>query len=55
MVFCEIWLESTRPDDDIRLDGFSVYRSDRTDESGKTGGGGICMYMNTRCCRNVNI
>ena len=36
MAFCETWLDSTRPDDDIILDGFTVYRSDRTKESGKT-------------------
>ena len=55
MAFCETWLDSTRPDDDIILDGFTVYRSDRTKESGKTRGGGLCIYINNRWCSNVKI
>ena len=44
MTFCETRLDSNRPDDDIILDGFTVYRSDRTKESGKTRGGGVCAF-----------
>ena len=55
MAFCETWLDSTHPDDDIILDGFTVYRSDRTKESGKTRGGGLCIYINNRWCSNVKI
>ena len=55
MAFCNTWLDSTRLDDDIILDGFTVYRSDRTKESGKTRGGGLCIYINNQWCSNVKI
>ena len=55
VAFCETWLDSTRPDDDSILDGFTVYRSDRTKESGKTRGGGLCIYINNRWCSKAKI
>ena len=55
MAFCETWLDSTRPDDDIILDGFTVYHSDRTKESGKTRGGGLCIYINNRWFSKVKL
>ena len=55
MAFCETWLDSTRPDDDIILDGFTLYRSEKTMESGKTRGRGLCIYINNRWCSNVKI
>ena len=36
---CETWLNASVPDHDVLLDGFSLYRSDRTKASGKEGGG----------------
>ena len=39
------------------MPGFSLFRSDRTYESEKTKGGGVCVFVNNRYCHanNVNI
>ena len=37
-------------------DGFSIYRSDRTSDSGKQlGTGGVCLFVNNLWCNNVTI
>ncbi|RUS82612.1 hypothetical protein EGW08_009640 [Elysia chlorotica] len=50
----ETWFTENCPDSGINIDGFSVYRSDRTAESGKTRGGGVCAYINNKWCNNNN-
>jgi len=37
------------------IDGFSLVRSDRTEDSLKESGGGICMYINNRWCKNISV
>ncbi|KAK3759021.1 hypothetical protein RRG08_016527 [Elysia crispata] len=37
------------------INGFSVFRSDRTPNSEKTRGGGVCAYINSKWCNNDNI
>ncbi|KAK3763471.1 hypothetical protein RRG08_056939 [Elysia crispata] len=39
----------------IVTDGFRVFRSDLTPDSGKTRGGGVCAYINSKLCNNNNI
>ena len=36
----------------IQLDGFSIHRVDRTLDSGKMTGGGVCLFINSKCCPN---
>ena len=56
-VFCftETWLSSDIPDSAIQPPGFTVYRADRTAESGKRRGGGVCFLVNTRWCSDVKV
>ena len=49
------WLSDSCPDSCVDLDGFSVFRSDLTPDSGKTRGGGVCAYINSKWCNNDNI
>ncbi len=44
------------PDSAIELTGFSVHRSDREKElTGKSRGGGVCLYINNSWCNERNI
>lgn len=48
LCFTESWLK-----DDIKsiqLAGYTLYRQDRTAASGKTWGGGLCIYVNNSWC-----
>ena len=46
MIFTETWLNSNVPDSAIDLAERYTLRADRTKESGKTRGGGLCIYVN---------
>ncbi len=50
LVFTEMWLQKDVPDSIVSLDGFSLVRSDRNDNSGKSKGGGTCVYVNNKWC-----
>ncbi|XP_039908517.1 uncharacterized protein LOC120747010 [Simochromis diagramma] len=57
-IFCltETWLTSSVPDHAITpAESFSVFRTDRTAESGKLRGGGVCFMVNNRWCNPWNI
>ncbi|KAK3774006.1 hypothetical protein RRG08_030088 [Elysia crispata] len=51
----ETWLCDSCPDSCVNRDGLSVFRSDLTPDSGKTRGGGVCAYINSKWCNNNNI
>ncbi len=54
----ETWLTPTVPDTTVTpSDNFSVLRTDRTAEAGKTKGGGVCFFINKKGCdpRNISI
>lgn len=56
MIFTETWLNSSFPDNAIELAGRYTHRADRTaDGSGKTRGGGLCIYINKAWCTNSVI
>ena len=56
MVFTETWLHNDVPDNAIELAGRYTLRADRTaDDSGKTRGGGLCIYVNKAWCTNTVI
>lgn len=55
MVITETWLDSAVPDAAIELAGRSVYRADRTSDSGKNKGGGVCIYINNDWCTSADI
>ena len=53
LCFTESWLNDDT--DNIQLAGFSVHRQDRTAASGKTRGGGLCLFVNNSRCTKSNI
>ena len=46
MAFAETWLHEFTPNSEVNIDGFRLYRGDRTLNSNKTRGGGVCLYVN---------
>ncbi len=52
----ETWMSAMVPDSAIELTGFSVHRSDRTEElTGKSRGRGVCFYINNSWCNERNL
>ena len=51
--FTETWL--TQHSTGVDIDGFYCVRGDRTSESGKKSGGGLCLYVNERYCHPSNV
>lgn len=47
----ESWLHPDIPNSLVELNGFSLARLDRCFESGKRRGGGLCVYINDKWCR----
>lgn len=52
LCFTETWLHSSAPDLAIELVGYTVHRRDRNRDSGKSQGGGLCIYVNNNWCTN---
>ena len=52
LCFSETWLHKDIPDSSVDLPDFDIVRGDRTEESGKSRGGGVCVYINRRWCNN---
>lgn len=53
MLIMETWLHSSIPDTAIELAGRTAHRHDRTRDSGKSRGGGLCLYINSSWCTNI--
>ncbi|RUS83951.1 hypothetical protein EGW08_008306 [Elysia chlorotica] len=53
--FTETWFEPCTPDQSVKIDGFTLLRGDRTSQSGKARGGGVCLYINERWAHSNNI
>ncbi|KAK3537916.1 hypothetical protein QTP70_024569, partial [Hemibagrus guttatus] len=48
-----MWFSDRVPDTTIQLDGLTAFRADRNAAlSGKTRGGGLCVYINVEWCKN---
>ncbi|XP_071959521.1 uncharacterized protein [Antedon mediterranea] len=55
MCFIETWLNNNIIDSELVLSNFELARADRTVESGKKRGGGVCFYINKAWCSNWRI
>ncbi|KAM7003411.1 uncharacterized protein LKV04_004454 [Tautogolabrus adspersus] len=56
MIFTETWLNNGVPDDAIKLGGRHTLRADRiAADSGKTRGGGLCIYISKAWCTDSVI
>ena len=55
MCFTETWLSENVADSHVNIEGFSIFRADRTNDSGKLKGGGLCVFVNDQWCHPNNI
>lgn len=55
MIITESWLQPLIPDTATQLAGRICYRLDRDKESGKSRGGGLCVYLHNDWCCNSKI
>ncbi|XP_024121111.1 uncharacterized protein LOC112142095 [Oryzias melastigma] len=53
LLITETWLQHSVPDSAIELAGYTALRRDRTADSGKSRGGGVCVYVNNSWCTNT--
>lgn len=53
LAITETWFDCD--DTNISLDNFTLYRGDRTAESGKQRGGGVCLFVNKRYCHPNHV
>ena len=53
LLITETWLHSSIPDPAIELACFTTQRFDRTSDSGKNKGGGLCMYIKNNWRNNT--
>ena len=51
----ETWFKDSDSNIDSDIDGFICKRMDRTPESGKSLGGGVCIYVNEKWCTNICV
>lgn len=56
LCFTETWLNPAVPDHAIQpAEFFSVHRMDRTRDSGKSRGGGVCLMVNSSWCNSASV
>lgn len=55
MCFSETWLTDKISDSCVNVDNFELFRGDRTKESGKSRGGGVCIYVGSKWCHVNNV
>ena len=48
LILCETFLTAKIDDSEIQVDGYNTHRSDRTDKSGKSRGGGLLIYTSIK-------
>ena len=53
LCFTESWLNDDM--DNIQLAGYTLHRQDRTADSGKTRGGGLCIFVNNSWCTECQV
>ncbi|KAM9779978.1 NACHT, LRR and PYD domains-containing protein 3-like [Neosynchiropus ocellatus] len=55
LCFTETWLHGGAPDSAVQLPGFVLHRADRTEDSLKRSGGGVCFFIKERWCSDTEI
>ena len=55
MCFTETWLCESVAESHVNIAGFSIFRAERTNDSGKIKGGGLCVFVNEQWCHPNNI
>ncbi|KAL1260011.1 hypothetical protein QQF64_007838 [Cirrhinus molitorella] len=55
LIITETWLHPDIPNASMQLAGCTLLRWDRTKDSGKSRGGGLCIYVHDNWCNNGTI
>lgn len=55
LVITETWLHSDFPDTAVQLTGRTTHRQDRSKDSAKARGGGLCLYVHNAWCSSSRI
>lgn len=55
MCFTETWFTEVDTDDSVSVSGFTLVRSDRTAAAKKSKGGGTCVYINDKYCKDISV
>lgn len=55
MIITETWLHTQIPDAAVQLTGRTIHRQDRNKDTGKSRGGGLCIFVHKDWCSNSNI
>ena len=55
LCFTETWLHAAIPDSAVALTDHELVRGDRTADSGRSHGGGVCMFINSKWCNNWSV
>ena len=55
MCYTETWLTDAVRDSHVNIDGFSLFSGDRTKDSCKKIGGGLCLFVNLKWCHQNNM
>ena len=55
MCYKETWLSDDVRDSHVNMEGFSLFRSNRTKDSGKKNGGGVCLFAKEKWCHRNNM
>lgn len=55
LIITESWLHPGIPDASVQLAGRTLHRWDRTKDSGKRRGGGLCIFVHNDWCNNSMI
>lgn len=54
-LYTESWLHSSIPDAAIKLAGRTAHGHDRTQDSNKIRGGGLCIFVTDRWCTTIRL
>lgn len=55
MIITETWLTSLIPDNVVELNDRTLHRQDRSRDTGKRRGGGLCVYVNENWCEQSRV
>ena len=53
--YTETWLTDAGRDSHVNIEGFSLFRSDRTKDSCKKIRGGLCLFLNEKWCHRNHL
>ena len=51
----ESWFSEETDSSSINIPNFELFRNDRTEDSGKKSGGGVCVFVNSNWCSKNNV